>query len=144
MTDNCRASNLDSSVIARAQRATYAAALDPLIRSLICVQSLLSYRSLTQVDRYLSLMYGADILFRMSYCNLIFRKSPLPITGCPLTLTLPIDAMMNTVETGPAENAYSWTRPPPLKLPDGEVVRNIPIHHITRMAVTGAILSASV
>jgi hypothetical protein len=56
-------------------------------------------------------MYDADILFRMSYCNLIFRKSPLPITGCPLTLTLPIDAMKNTVEMGPAENAYSWTRP---------------------------------
>ena len=49
----------------------YAAALDPRIRSLISVQSLLSYRSLTQVDRY-RVRRGCFC----SRCSVAFRSSP--------------------------------------------------------------------
>jgi cephalosporin-C deacetylase-like acetyl esterase len=85
----------------------YAAALDPRIRSLICVQSLLSYRSLTQVDRYL---YGADVLVPDVLLHFDLPQVAAAIASRPLTLILPTDAMKNTVGTDPAQEAYNWTQ----------------------------------
>ena len=85
----------------------YAAALDPRIRSLISVQSLLSYRSLTQVDRYL---YGADVFVPDVLLHFDLPQVAAAIAGRPLTLIQPKDAMKNTVGTRAAEEAYNWTR----------------------------------
>jgi cephalosporin-C deacetylase-like acetyl esterase len=85
----------------------YAAALDPRIRSLICVQSLLSYRSLTQVDRY---RYGADVFVPDVLLHFDLPQVAAAIAGRPLTLIQPRDAMKNTAEAGAAEEAYNWTR----------------------------------
>lgn len=85
----------------------YAAALDPRIRSLICVQSLLSYQSLTQVDRY---RYGADIFVPDVLLHLDLPQVAAAVVGRPLTLIQPTDAMKNTVDANAAEETYSWTR----------------------------------
>jgi cephalosporin-C deacetylase-like acetyl esterase len=85
----------------------YAAALDPRIRSLICVQSLLSYRSLTQVDRY---RYGADVFVPDVLLHLDLPQVAAAISSRPLTLVQPKDAMKSTVGTDAAEEAYQWTR----------------------------------
>jgi len=85
----------------------YAAALDPRIRSLISVRSLLSYRSLTQVDRYL---YGADVFVPDILLQLDLPQVAAAIAGRPLALILPTDAMKNPVETETAQEAYIWTQ----------------------------------
>ncbi len=85
----------------------YAAALDPRIRSLISVQSLLSYRSLTQVDRYL---YGADVFVSDVLLHFDLPQVAAAIAGRSLTLIQPLDAMKNTVGEGAADEAYNWTR----------------------------------
>jgi cephalosporin-C deacetylase-like acetyl esterase len=85
----------------------YAAALDERIPNLICVQSLLSYQSLTEVDRYL---YGADI-----FIPDILRDLDLPdvaATVAPRSLMLidPKDAMKQTVDSAHANDVYQGTR----------------------------------
>lgn len=85
----------------------YAAALDPRIRSLISVQSLLSYRSLTQVDRY---RYGADVFVPDVLLHFDLPQIAAAIAGRPLTLIDSMDAMKNTVCVGATEEAYAWTR----------------------------------
>ena len=81
----------------------YAAALDPRIRSLISVQSLLSYRSLTQVDRY---RYGADVFVPDVLLHFDIPQVAAAITGRQLTLIYPMDAMKNKVSVVAAEKAY--------------------------------------
>lgn len=85
----------------------YAAALDPRIRSLISVQSLLSYRSLTQVDRYL---YGADVFVPDVLLHFDLPQVAAVIASRPLTLLQPKGPMKNTVDVDTAEEAYNWTR----------------------------------
>jgi cephalosporin-C deacetylase-like acetyl esterase len=85
----------------------YAAALDPRIRSLISVQSLLSYQSLTQVDRY---RYGANVFVPDVLLHFDLPQVAAAMTGRSLTLIQPKDAMKNTVGTEAAEEAYRWTR----------------------------------
>jgi hypothetical protein len=85
----------------------YAAALDPRISSLICVQSLLSYRSLTQVDRYL---YGADVLVPDILLYLDLAQVAAAVAPRPLAILEPKDAMKKTVDSTQAEEAYRWTR----------------------------------
>ena len=81
----------------------YAAALDPRIRSLISVQSLLSYRSLTQVDRY---RYGADVFVPDVLLHFDIPQVAAAVAGRQLTLIYPMDAMKNTVSVAAAEKAY--------------------------------------
>jgi pimeloyl-ACP methyl ester carboxylesterase len=85
----------------------YAAALDPRICSLISVQSLLSYRSLTQVDRY---KYGANIFVPDVLLHFDIPQVAAAIAGRQLTLIYPTDAMKNTVSVAAAEEAYDSTR----------------------------------
>ena len=85
----------------------YAAALDLRIRNLISVQSLLSYRSLTQVDRYL---YGADVFIPDVLLHFDLPQVAAAIAGRPLTLIQPTDAMKSAAGASQAEQAYSWTR----------------------------------
>ena len=85
----------------------YAAALDPRIRSLISVQSLLSYRSLTEVDRY---KYGADVFVPDVLLHFDLPQVAAAVTGRSLTLIQPLGAMKNPVEADTAEQAYAWTR----------------------------------
>jgi pimeloyl-ACP methyl ester carboxylesterase len=85
----------------------YAAALDPRVRSLISVQSLLSYRSLTQVDRY---RYGADDFVPDVLLHFDLPQVAAAMVGRPLTLIQPKDAMKNTVSLNTAEEAYKSTQ----------------------------------
>jgi len=85
----------------------YAAALDPRISSLICVQTLLSYRSLTQVDRYL---YGADVFVPDILLHLDLPQIAAAIAPRPLVILEPRDAMKKTVDLARAEEAYRWTQ----------------------------------
>lgn len=85
----------------------YAAALDPRLFSLISVRSLLSYRALTQVDRYL---FGANVLVPdvLLHCDL--PQVAAALSGRPLALLLPTDAMKRVVGRASAQEAYSWTK----------------------------------
>jgi pimeloyl-ACP methyl ester carboxylesterase len=85
----------------------YAAALDSRIRSLISVRSLLSYGSLTQVDRY---VHGADIFAPDILLQLDLPQVAAVIAGRPLALIRPTDAMKKPVGKVPAQEAYSWTQ----------------------------------
>jgi cephalosporin-C deacetylase-like acetyl esterase len=85
----------------------YAAALDSRIRSLICVQSLLSYRSLTQVDRYL---YGANVFVPDVLLHLDLPHVAATVGDRPFTLIQPQDAMKKMVGVEAAERTYRWTR----------------------------------
>ena len=84
----------------------YAAAIDPRIRSLISVQSLLSYRALTEVDRY---RYGADVFVQDVLLHFDLPQVAAAVTGRSLTLIQPADAMKNPVEANTANEAYAWT-----------------------------------
>jgi cephalosporin-C deacetylase-like acetyl esterase len=85
----------------------FAAALDPRIRSLICVRSLLSYRSLAQADRYL---YGADVFVPDIFQHFDLPQVAAAVAPRPLTLIEPVDAMKKTAGSAHAEEAYRWTR----------------------------------
>jgi hypothetical protein len=74
---------------------------------LICVQSLLSYRSLTQVDRYL---YGADVFIPDVLLHLDLPQIAAAVAPRPLALVEPKDAMKKTVDFVQAEEAYRWTQ----------------------------------
>jgi pimeloyl-ACP methyl ester carboxylesterase len=85
----------------------YAAALDVRIRSLICVRSLISYRSLAQADRYL---YGADVFVPEILLHLDLPQVAAAVAPRPLTLIEPADAMKKIVDSAQAEENYLWTR----------------------------------
>lgn len=84
----------------------YAAALDSRIHSLICADSLLSYRSLTQVDRYL---YGADVFVPEILRHLDLPQVAAAVSPRPLTLIDPRNAMKEIVSAPAAEGEYRWT-----------------------------------
>lgn len=83
----------------------YAAGLDTRIRSLISVRSLLSYKCLTQVDRYL---YGADVFIPDMLLQLDLPQVAAAMAGRPLALVLPMNAMKNVVEVDVARETYRW------------------------------------
>jgi cephalosporin-C deacetylase-like acetyl esterase len=85
----------------------YAAALDPRIRSLICVRGLLSYRSLTGVDRY---FYGADVFIPDVLMYFDLPQVAAAMAGRPLVLISPSDGMKNTVDANYAREAFRWTQ----------------------------------
>ncbi len=85
----------------------YAAALDIRIRALVCDGGLLSYRSLTGVDRYL---HGANV-----FVPGVLKQFDLPhvaaaVADRPLALLSPVDAMKNPVEIPLARQTYQWTQ----------------------------------
>jgi cephalosporin-C deacetylase-like acetyl esterase len=84
----------------------FAAALDPRVLAVVCDGSLLSYGSLTRVDRYL---YSADI-----FIPGILKYIDLPqVAACvadrPLSLLSPVDAMKRPVTMAEARETYQWT-----------------------------------
>ena len=85
----------------------YAAALDSRIKSLTCVDSLLSYCSLTQVDRYL---YGADVFIPGILQHLDLPQVAAAVSPRPLTLMAPRNPMKERVSMSEAEEEYRWTR----------------------------------
>jgi pimeloyl-ACP methyl ester carboxylesterase len=84
----------------------YAAALDDRIKNLICVDNLLSYRSLTQVDRYL---YGADVFVPEVLRHMDLPQIAAAVSPRPLTLIEPRNPMKEKVSTFTAESEYQWT-----------------------------------
>jgi cephalosporin-C deacetylase-like acetyl esterase len=82
----------------------YAAALDPRIRGLIAADGLLSYRTLTESDRYL---YGADVFVRIVLLHFDLPQVAAAIADRPLTIVQPRDAMKRPVSQSAAEDAYS-------------------------------------
>ena len=84
----------------------YAAALDSRIRNLICVNSLLSYRALTQVDRYL---YGADIFVPEILQHLDLPQIAAAVSPRPLMLIEPRNPMQERVSAPAAHAEYRWT-----------------------------------
>ena len=85
----------------------YAAVLDSRIKSLISVRSLLSYRTLSQTDRY---RYGANVLVPEILLSLDLPQVAAAMADRPLALLSPLGAMQNPVETSTAEATYDWTR----------------------------------
>ncbi len=85
----------------------YAAALDNRIKSLMCVDSLVSYRSLAQVDRYL---YGADIFVPEILQHLDLPQIAAAVAPRPLTLLEPRNPMKEPVSSSVADGEYQETR----------------------------------
>lgn len=85
----------------------YAAALDSRARSLICVQSLLSYAALAQTDRYL---YSADVFVPGILPHLDLAQIAATVAPRSLTLIEPVDAMKRTAELARVEETYRWAR----------------------------------
>jgi len=121
----------------------YAAALDPRIRSLISVRSLLSYRSLTQVDRY---RYGADVFVPDVLLHFDIPQVAVAIAGRQLTLIYPMDAMKDTVSVAAAEKAYESARATYdaaglqhlFKIESGETGLDSPEHYLSLIRATDA------
>jgi cephalosporin-C deacetylase-like acetyl esterase len=85
----------------------YAAALDTRIRAGVCDGGLLSYRSLTGVDRYL---HGADIFVPGVLEHFDLPHVAAAVADRPLALLSPVDAMKNPVEIPLARQTYQWTQ----------------------------------
>lgn len=85
----------------------YAAAFDERISALICTEGMVSYRCLTQTDRYL---YGADVFVPGMLLNFDLPQVAAARTSLSLTLLNPLDAMKNSLTRSDAEQAYAWTR----------------------------------
>jgi cephalosporin-C deacetylase-like acetyl esterase len=85
----------------------FAAVLDGRIPNLICAESLLSYRSLAQSDRYL---YGADVFVPDILHHLDLPDVAAAIAPRPLIFIEPKDAMNKTADSQQAEDTYRWTR----------------------------------
>jgi cephalosporin-C deacetylase-like acetyl esterase len=85
----------------------YAAALDTRIRGLLAEHGLLSYRSLTRVDRYL---HAANV-----FLPGVLRHFDLPqvagaIADRHLAILDPVDPMKKPVDINLARRTYTWTR----------------------------------
>jgi cephalosporin-C deacetylase-like acetyl esterase len=85
----------------------FAAALDSRISSLISVESLVSYRTLAQADRYL---YGANVLVPDILLHLDLAQIAAAVAPRPLAIIAPKDAMKNTVDSAQAQAAYQWAQ----------------------------------
>lgn len=86
--------------------ALYAAALDSRIRSVVCQEGLLSYRTLTETDRYL---HGANIFILDVLNHFDLPQVAAAVAGRRLTLLSPVNAMKQPVDIAAAREAYSWT-----------------------------------
>ncbi|MGH9327211.1 MAG: alpha/beta hydrolase family protein [Terriglobia bacterium] len=86
--------------------ALYAAALDTRIQAVICERGLLSYRSLTSVDRFLT---ETSVFVRDAMAHFDLPQVAAAIADRPLTILSPIDAMKKPVEMSRACRAYRWT-----------------------------------
>jgi cephalosporin-C deacetylase-like acetyl esterase len=84
----------------------YAAALDPRIRAVTAERGLISYQSLTQVDRYL---HGADIFVRDVLTRFDLPQVAAAIAGRDLVLVSPSDPMKQPVDLALARHTYTWT-----------------------------------
>ncbi|HYM12674.1 MAG TPA: alpha/beta hydrolase family protein [Bryobacterales bacterium] len=85
----------------------YAAALDPRIESVICEGGLLSYRSLTSVDRYL---HSANIFIPNVLTHFDLPQVAAAVAARPLALVSPVDAMKAPVSVLAAREAYEPAR----------------------------------
>jgi cephalosporin-C deacetylase-like acetyl esterase len=85
--------------------ALYAAALDSRIRSVVCQEGLVSYRSLASVDRY---SHGANIFIRdvLKYFDL--PQVAAAVADRPLTLMSPMDSRKRRADAATTA-AYQWT-----------------------------------
>jgi cephalosporin-C deacetylase-like acetyl esterase len=86
----------------------FAAAFDKRVHAAVCEGGLLSYRVLTDSDRYL---HGANV-----FIPDVLKHFDLPevaaAVGCPLTVVSPLDAMKNQVEVARARRSYQ----PPVRV----------------------------
>jgi cephalosporin-C deacetylase-like acetyl esterase len=85
----------------------YAAALDERIASVVCEGGLLSYHSLTEVDRY---SHGADIFIPGVLNHFDLPQVAAAIAGRRLAVLHPVDAMKAVVEESRGRAAYRWTQ----------------------------------
>ena len=85
----------------------FAAALDPRILATVCHGGLLSYRTLTQGDRY---RYSADIVLPGVLKRFDLPQVAAAVADRPLALLAPVDAMRNSVDVGLARKTYQWTQ----------------------------------
>jgi cephalosporin-C deacetylase-like acetyl esterase len=86
--------------------ALFAAALDSRILATVCDRGLLSYRSLTQGDRY---QYSADIIIPDVLNHFDLPQVAAAVAPRSLALLAPLDPMMNSVAVDVARSAYHWT-----------------------------------
>ena len=84
----------------------YAAALDPRISSVVAERSLLSYRSLAQVDRY---THSAGIFVRDVLLHFDLPQVAAALADRKLTLLSPVDAIKRLSNLADAREAYRWT-----------------------------------
>ncbi|HEX3967109.1 MAG TPA: alpha/beta hydrolase family protein, partial [Edaphobacter sp.] len=85
----------------------YAAVFDERIRHLTCDRGLLSYRSLTEGDRYL---YSADVFIPDVLLHLDLPEVAAAMAPRPLKFVAPQDAMKGTVDSTRAYEVYQLTR----------------------------------
>jgi cephalosporin-C deacetylase-like acetyl esterase len=83
--------------------ALFAAALDERISALVADSGLLSYRTLTRVDRYL---HDADVFIPDVLNHFDLPQVAAALAGRPLTILCPVDAMMRPVELASARREY--------------------------------------
>jgi cephalosporin-C deacetylase-like acetyl esterase len=81
----------------------YAAALDPRITDAVCERGLLTYRSLTQVDRY---THSAGIFIRDVLKHFDLPQVAAAVADRKLTLVSPVDPMKRAVPIPEAAAAY--------------------------------------
>lgn len=87
--------------------ALFAAALDERIRSVAAEGGLLSYRTLTETDRYL---YSAGVFIPDILLHFDLPQVAAALAPRPLTLLSPVDSMMQPASWSGVEKAYRPTR----------------------------------
>jgi cephalosporin-C deacetylase-like acetyl esterase len=85
----------------------YAAALDARIRAVVAERGLVSYASLTKVDRYL---HTAGVFIRDVLTRFDLPHVAATLAGRRLGLVAPADPMKESVETAAVEREYAFTR----------------------------------
>jgi cephalosporin-C deacetylase-like acetyl esterase len=85
----------------------YAAALDARIRAVVAERGLVSYASLTKVDRYL---HTAGVFIRDVLTRFDLPHVAATLAGRRLGLVAPADPMKQSVETAAVEREYAFTR----------------------------------
>jgi cephalosporin-C deacetylase-like acetyl esterase len=85
----------------------FAAALEPRIATLVAENGLISYRSLTAVDRYL---HGASVFVPDILKHFDLPQVAAAMAGRDLVLVSPVDPMKRPVELAAAAKTYEWTR----------------------------------
>ena len=85
----------------------YAAALDTRIQSAICDGGLLSYRSLTSVDRYDA---SSSVFVRNILVHFDLPQVAAAVADRRLTILSPLDAMKSPVEPAEARRVYQITQ----------------------------------